>query len=195
MPVTKRTPPGEEPPKKPSTQNGTPTEGPWKEGPNGEKLRNGRALPFENKLKELLIGVGTVMSFKDEYVGTVMQNQAPEIAYGWAKLASEEPRVKRALEVLLTGSAWQEAIMPTATLAIAVLWHYGIFVPDKIGAPVSLMVGAIPISREQENELKSRAEAEAQQAAAAEAQRQAAEEPGRSGTAAGKADAKRSSDN
>lgn len=162
------------PPKSPPGDNGHAPEGAWREE-DGNKVRNTRALPLENKLKEVLLGTGAILSFKDEFVGIAVEKKAPEIAYGWAKLASEEPRVKRALEFVLEGSAWSEALLPTATLAVAVLWHYGIFIPDKIGVPMTIAVGVMPVSREVEQEMREAAAAESQQAAATTAQREADE--------------------
>lgn len=167
-PVKKTREPGKEPPPKASGTQPINDDGPWRYDDQGKKHRNSRILPFENKLKELLLNVSAIVSFQDEFTAIAIQNQAPDIAYGWAKLASEDDRVKRVLHMLLEGSSWADALMPTATLAVAVLWHYGIFIPDKLGVPVSMAAGAIPISREVEQEMKAAAKAEAQQAHAAE---------------------------
>lgn len=155
-----------------ATPNGNlESEGAWKLSSDGKKIRQGRALPLENKLKEVLLGAGALVGLQDEFVGLAVTNKAPEIAYGWAKLASEEPRVKRALEFILEGSAWSEALLPTVTLMLAIAWHYGIFVPDKLGVPLSIAAGAFPVSREVEQQMKAEAKAAERQSAAAEAQR------------------------
>lgn len=139
-------------------------EGAWKYV-DGQKVRNGRMLPGEQKLKQILYDLGETISNGDAFVGEAIKKQAPELAYGYCRLAQEDATVKRIIGYLTSSSAYAEALIPTLTLAAAILWHFGIFVPDKIGVPAAIMTVGIPVSRELENELKAR---QAQEEAAAQ---------------------------
>lgn len=129
------------------------SEGAWKYE-NGKKVRNGRMLPGEGKLKEILYDLGETISNGDAFVGEAIKQQSPELAYGYCRLAQEDATVKRIIGYLTSSSAYAEALIPTVTLAAAILWHYGIFVPDKIGVPAAIMTVGIPVSREVEVEMK-----------------------------------------
>lgn len=144
-------------------------EGAWKYGENG-KERQGRKLPFESKLNEFLTGVAGGLRFVagDEFAANAILAKREEISYGYARLAQENPQVKRALEFLFSGSAMAEALLPTASLLVMLGWHYGLFIPDKIGVPMSLANGVVPMSREGEIENARReSEAEAEREARA----------------------------
>lgn len=190
MPVAKKKPP------KATTSSGsesngtTPTpdekpEGAWKYE-DGKKVRNGRMLPGEGKLKEILYDLGDTISNGDAFVGEAIKQQAPELAYGYCRLAQEDATVKRIIGYITSSSAYAEALMPTAVLAAAILWHYGIFVPDKIGVAAAIMTVGIPISREVENEIKAQN--------AAQAQTRPSQDNGTKGSGTGKAKAEDASD-
>lgn len=133
------------------------TEGAWKYE-NGKKVRNGRLLPGETKLKQILYDLGDSISNGDAFVGEAIKVQSPELAYGYCRLAQEDATVKRIIGYLTSSSAYADALIPTAVLAVAILWHFGIFVPDKLGIPAAIMTVGIPMSREVENEFKAKSE-------------------------------------
>ena len=152
--IKDHTPPGngKESRKSPKSAGGEP----WKINEDGTKQRASRALPYANRISELLAGAsGTALLAGDQFTAQAIAAKSPELAYGWAKLAQSDPRVKRVLEALFEGSAWAEALIPTIGLVIVVGWHYGM-VPDRLGAPLSVASGLIPVSREQEKEARVR---------------------------------------
>lgn len=158
-------------------------EGAWK-WENGKKVRNTRLLPGEGKLKEILYDLGETISNGDAFVGEAIKNQAPELAYGYCRLAQEDATVKRIIGYLTSSSAYAEALIPTLTLTAAILWHFGIFIPDKIGVPAAIMTVGIPMSREVETEMKRE-----------QMRTEKEREPGTKGSGTGKAKAEGSGDN
>ena len=144
---------------------------PWRVEPDGKKVRNTRKLPFENRLNELAATfAGVALLAGDEFTANAISVKAPELSYGWAKLAQSDSRVKRVLEVLFEGSAWAEALIPTVGLVVVVGWHHG-YVPSNLGVPLAMANGLVPVSREQELHMRR----EAEQAAASQSQSQKSE--------------------
>lgn len=125
-----------------------------------------RALPYESKLKEFFLTIAGVIALSDTFTATIIENKADELAHGYAKLAQEDSRVKNVLARILEGSAWSAALMPTVTVMVAILWHHGIFVPDRLGVPMAMANGVMPVTREQELQMKIQAEQEQAEAAA-----------------------------
>lgn len=135
-----------------------PESSPWKlDESTGTRKRNTRALPLEIRLREFFVGLsGVAVLAGDSFTGNAIEAKAEELAYGYAKLASVDPRVKRVLTTLLEGSAWTEAMVPTLGLVIIVGWHYGA-IPDQLGVPMTLANNMIPVTRAQEQEIKRKA--------------------------------------
>lgn len=153
MPVSSKKAPKKTQSRSTEPETDTKSEGAWKYE-NGVKVRNGRLLTGESKLKEILYDLGETISNGDAFVGEAIKNQAPELAYGYCRLAQEDATVKRIIGYLTSSSAYAEALIPTVTLAAAILWHFGIFVPDKIGVPAAILTVGVPMSREVETEMK-----------------------------------------
>lgn len=142
----------------------TPPESPWRIEDDGTKTRQGRKLPYEAQIQQLIIELSGLVALTDSFSANILELRSEELAYGYARLAKDDPRVRAFFDKLLTGSSWSAALVPTVTVAIAIAFHYGI-VPAKIGVPVTLMAGAIPVTREQEQYAQQ--EARKQQEAAA----------------------------
>jgi hypothetical protein len=153
--------------KKPSASAPETEKDPWKYLDDGTKVRQGRKLPFENQLRDLFDTVSGAVKLADSFSGEVIGNQSEELAYGYAKLAKEDPRIKLFFEKLVTGSAYSAVIVPTALTAIPIMWHFGLL-PAKVGVPVTIASGMIPFTREQEREYLAAQEAEQAETAAAE---------------------------
>lgn len=141
---------------------------PWKYLEDGTKVRQGRKLPFENQLRDLFDTVAGGVKMADSFSGEVIGNQSEELAYGYAKLAKEDARVKVFFEKLVTGSAYSAVLLPTALTVIPILWHFGL-VPGKIGVPATLASGMLPFTREQEQEALAAQQQQQTEAAEAEA--------------------------
>lgn len=150
------------------------TDGDWKVNlKTGERKRAGRALPLEIRLREFWLGIsGGAALAGDSFTSGAIKAKHEELAYGYAKLAQANSQVKFVLEKFLVGSAYTEAIVPTVSLLIMVGWHWGI-IPSKIGVPMTFANGMLPVTREQEIQMKVQAETEQREAERAEAQRNA----------------------
>lgn len=162
--------PGKKPPKDkkpPREKPDSDSNSPWKVNDAGERVRNTRALPHEIRLRETFAEAAALLKTVDGFSGTLLEAKGEELAYGYAKLAKEDPRVKRVLDRILEGSAWSAAMAPTISLVICIGWHYGM-IPTKVGVPMVLANGMMPVTREQE--INYRRDAEREQA---EAQAQA----------------------
>jgi hypothetical protein len=178
----------QEPPKKdsppPSTGAGEqlPPEGdtsPWKTGEDGKRTRKGRKLPYEAQIHQLLLEVSGAVALADSFSAKAIELKSEELAYGYARLAKEDPRVKALFERLVTGTALSAVVIPTVSLVAMIGWHFG-FVPSKVGVPVTLANGMIPFTREQERAAKEQA-AQGQAEAQARATHPNGEAPGAGG--------------
>lgn len=121
----------------------------WKYNDDGSKVRQGRKLPFENQLRDLFDTAAGAVKLADSFSGEIIGNQAEELAYGYAKLAKEDPRIKAFFEKMVTGTAYSAVAIPTALTVIPILWHFGVM-PGKVGVPATLAAGMIPFTREEE---------------------------------------------
>jgi len=156
------------------TAEPTSSQDPWKYNPDGSKVRQGRKLPYENQLHQLFTEVSGAVKMADAFSGAAIEFRAEELAYGYAKLAKEEPAIKAFFERILQGSAYSAVIVPTALTAIPILWHFGLM-PAKVGVPVTFASGLPLMTREQERAAKDKAAADQRQAE--EAERNAATHP------------------
>src|ERR1700743_2557652 len=174
---------GKKPPKeKTSAAPETDKSDPWKYLEDGTKVRQGRKLPYENQLKDLFDTIAGGVKLADSFSGEIIAKQSDELAYGYAKLAKEDPRVRMFFEKMVTGSAYSAVIVPTALTVIPIAWHFGLL-PAKIGVPLTLASGMLPFTREQEREFMAaqqaeQAQAEAQQQHEARATHPHGEAPG-----------------
>ena len=148
---------------KPAGESDTSTD-PWKYLEDGSKVRQGRKLPFENQLHDLFDTVSGAVKLVDTFSGEVIGKQSEELAYGYAKLAKEDPHVKAFFEKAFTASAYSAVIVPTALTVVPIAWHFG-FMPAKIGVPLTLASGMMPFTREQEREYVEQQQADQAKAA------------------------------
>lgn len=170
MPLKEVKDPGDKkPPKeKPAASSPDTDNDPWKYLDDGSKVRKGRKLPFEIQLRELFDTLAGAVKLVDSFSGEIIGNQSEELAYGYAKLAKEDPRIKLFFEKMVTGSAYSAVIVPTALTVIPIAWHFG-FMPAKVGVPVTLAAGMMPFMRQQEQEYVAAQQAEQAAAKASEA--------------------------
>ena len=149
--------------KKPPKDKPEKSDAPWSTNDAGERVRSTRALPHEVRLREIFAEAAALLKGADSFSGILLEAKGEELAYGYAKLAKEDPRVKRVLERILEGSAWSAALAPTVTLAVCIAWHYGM-IPGKVGVPLVIANGMLPISREEEMAMRAQAAQEQAQA-------------------------------
>jgi hypothetical protein len=79
-----------------------------------------------------LLGVG--VSFLDEYDGDIIHEKATIIAEAFVELSHHNPRVRKLLEQLVTGSAWGGVLMVLGTeVALPIAIHHGML-PEPINS-------------------------------------------------------------
>lgn len=125
-------PPRRGPGRPPGAKNRTSSSGPRPEAPEARRIlpdnmprakgKKNYATGIEGSL--LIIGklVGDIVNPVD---GQIISEHAKPIAEGWQTLAWENPAVAKVLDSLTSGGAWGAALMPTASLAIAVAANHG----------------------------------------------------------------------
>lgn len=170
-------PSDKKPPKdKPAAAASEKSDEPWRYLEDGSKVRQGRKLPFENQLRALLDELSGALKLVDSFSGQVVSNQSEELAYGYAKLAKEDPHVRAFFERLTTGSAYTAVAVPTVLTVVPIMWHFG-FMPAKLGVPVTLAAGVMPFTRGQEREYVASQQQEQAHADAAAAEQARATHP------------------
>lgn len=140
---------------------------PWKVEVNLEKgeIRRVRdfsrkdgipALPFEKKLREVFMGVaGGIFMLGEEFSSTVIENKAAELAYGWARVAQENEKVRVFIGWAVTTNAWTDAAVPTAVVVGAIAWRTNMLPEGMIasmGERAAKFSGALPLSKEEEEQ-------------------------------------------
>lgn len=115
-----------------------------------------KALPLEKKLRDLCMGLaGVAEMLGDEFSSTVVESKAEELAYGWARVAQENEKVRLVLRWLVETNAWTDAVIPTVLVGGSIAWHYDVL-PDSIGQPIAKFAGAIPMTPEEEKEIQDK---------------------------------------
>lgn len=116
----------------PGTKNRTSSSSPRPEAPEARKIlpdnmprtrgKKNYATGIEGSL--LIIGK-LVADIVNPVDGQLITEHAKPIAEGWNTLAQENASVAKVLDSLTSGGAWGAAIMPTASLAIALAANHG----------------------------------------------------------------------
>lgn len=88
-------------------------------GPRGP--RGTAAKKIQRQLEDLLAGATIGLATVDPRRAQILNESAEDLARVWARLADENPAVRRYLEGMLSGSAWGEAILVTAVVGIRML--------------------------------------------------------------------------
>jgi len=61
--------------------------------------------------------------------GQVLGANAPRLGDAWADLAKNDPKVRKALERMLTGSGWGKVILAHAIVAVGIAGNHGVKIP------------------------------------------------------------------
>lgn len=91
--------------------------------PKGHKPLGRPSL--EKRLADQFAAIGLMVSVADPHCGGVVVAGSERLAEAWSNLAKENATVKRILEGLLTTSAWGDALLSTAMIALPILRHHG----------------------------------------------------------------------
>jgi DNA-binding XRE family transcriptional regulator len=71
-------------------------------------------------------GVADVVGMVNEFDGEIIRANSVAMAKAWVKLARENVRVRRFLEMLTAGGAWRDVFAATAPVVIAILLNHGL---------------------------------------------------------------------
>lgn len=116
------------------------------------------ALPLEKKLRDTFMGIAGLAEIAgDQFSATVVENKAEELAYGWARVAQENEKVRIAIRWIVETNAWTDAMVPTVMVTGSIGWRYGLL-PDSIGEKIAKFSGAVPMTPEEEAQLQKQAE-------------------------------------
>jgi hypothetical protein len=85
-----------------------------------------RTPPLEKRLSQTFSTIAVIVSAFDPTCGSSIQDRADDLAGAWNRLAQQNPRVKAAIESLLEGGAYGEALFVTAVTVIPILKHHGL---------------------------------------------------------------------
>lgn len=75
-------------------------------------------------MTELYVTVGLGLSFVDQFDGFTVGQNASTLAESWCKLAEQDPKVRKALMRLLTGTSWSGVIAAHVMVAVPILQHH-----------------------------------------------------------------------
>jgi len=90
-----------------------------------EKIRQG--------MLELYLTVGIGVNFFDQFDGMVVAQNAPKLADSWAALAEKDPKVRKALMKMLTGTSWSAVLIAHAMVAVPIMQHHKL-IPQLVEA-------------------------------------------------------------
>jgi len=86
--------------------------------------------PLQPRIETLYVSLGMMIVPIDQTCGMATAQNAPSIAAAWSNLADQNPRVKQALERILSGGAWGEVFMAHMPLLMVVLTHHKMLPPQ-----------------------------------------------------------------
>lgn len=108
----------------PGSAGGTPPASP-KSPPRVTRGRNDTQL--RNDLAQYISAVSLIpMTFGDIYSAQVISTRAEYLAEAYTDLAKQNPKVRKALEAMMSGGAWGGAIVATASVLIPIAGHHGL---------------------------------------------------------------------
>jgi hypothetical protein len=98
-----------------------------------------RGTSLKKSLQDTITLIGVGVSVANKYDGAVILKGAEGLAKNLDHLANENPAVKRALESMLTASAWGAVITSGATIAIPIACNHRLAPPTLaplFGCPI-----------------------------------------------------------
>ena len=90
-----------------------------------------RTPPLEKRLSQTFTMIAVTVSAFDPVCGGAVAERAQDLAGAWNRLAQQDPRVKKALESLMSGGAYGEALFMTGLTLLPILRHHGLL-PENL---------------------------------------------------------------
>lgn len=107
-----------------------------------------RKAALESRLAAAIVGMGTMLATASALTGsgalmqdgvTVIEHSA-DLAAAINKVADQDPRVKAALEKMLTAGVWSGVAMAVVPVALAIAGNHGL-VPPQLAAMLTMKPG------------------------------------------------------
>ena len=93
----------------------------------------GKAIAQDDQGRTYYDGIAGLASMLDPFDAALIAGHAPTMAKAWSDLADESERVRRFLEMLLTGGAWGGVIVATMPVAIGILANHNMLPGNFLG--------------------------------------------------------------
>ncbi len=93
-------------------------------------VSSARKGTLEQKLGASIALVGTVVYALDQFDGMLILERAEPLAHALEQVAAQNPKVKRALEAAMDGTAWGSVAIIVVPMAIAMLAHHEV-IPEQ----------------------------------------------------------------
>lgn len=106
--------------------------------PDQGKKRPGK---IQKELTNLYSAIGMGIYPFDNQTGAIIMDSAEPCASSLAELAATNPRIKRAIESVLTTSAWSAVIAAHLPIAVGVATKYVPFIRDNYARVMDNMMG------------------------------------------------------
>jgi hypothetical protein len=88
--------------------------------------RTGEVEKIRQGMMEFYLAAGVGVAFLDQYDGFVIGQNASKLADSWAALAEKDPKVRKALMRMLTGTSWAGVLMAHAMVALPIMQHHNL---------------------------------------------------------------------
>lgn len=73
--------------------------------------------------------IGTLVSTKDPYAGSVIMRRSDALGEAWGKLAAQNPKIARYLDLAQKTGVYGEVAFVTASVVLPIMAHKGMFPP------------------------------------------------------------------
>jgi len=77
-------------------------------------------------LDTMFTGVAMAVGMFEPTDGAIIAQGGPQLSSALVKVAENDPRVRKALERLMTGSAWGQVIAAAGAIVVPILAHHGV---------------------------------------------------------------------
>lgn len=96
--------------------------------------RQGWQEPLRNALAGNFASIGMVVFALNRVDGQAILSGSPRLADSLIQVAEQEPKVRKALENMVTAGAWSGVAMSVAAIAVPIMANHGYLPPGFIGA-------------------------------------------------------------
>lgn len=92
----------------------------------GTRRSNSKLGALEANLKSNFSTIGTMVFMVNQFDGQVILERSEDLAKSLVAVAEQNPKVRQALENMMTASAWSQVVMVGASIAIPIAANHGL---------------------------------------------------------------------